>query len=95
MFVLWFILVSIKMTTFIAFSVNLHFLVAVSLLPVVAVGHILGLKAHHAVMRNDLLFKRWIGGGLVIISSLGLWAIMQGIAEVVVAGLLAFDVKFP
>jgi hypothetical protein len=24
-------------------------------------------------MRNDLLFKRWIGGGLVIVSTLGLW----------------------
>jgi uncharacterized protein len=95
LFVLWFILVSIKMTTFIVFSVNLHFLAALSLLPVAAVGHMLGLKAHQAIMRNDLLFKRWIGGGLVIVSGLGLWGIRQGISEVVVAGLLALDVKFP
>jgi uncharacterized membrane protein YfcA len=73
LFVLWFILVSIKMTTFVALSVNLHFLTALTLIPVAAVGHMLGLKAHDAIMRNDLLFKRWIGGGLVIVSALGLW----------------------
>ncbi|MDD2802196.1 MAG: TSUP family transporter [Methylococcales bacterium] len=73
LFVLWFILVSIKMVTFITLSVDLHFLTALTLLPIAAIGHILGLKAHNAIMRNDLLFKRWIGGGLVIVSALGLW----------------------
>jgi uncharacterized protein len=73
LFVLWFILVSIKMTTFIALSVDLHFFEALTLLPIAAVGHLLGLKAHNAIMCNDLLFKRWIGGGLVIVSILGLW----------------------
>ncbi len=72
LFVLWFIIVSIKMTTFVMLSVNLHFLTAPTLLPVAAIGHILGLKAHNAIMRNDLLFKRWIGGGLIIVSVLGL-----------------------
>lgn len=81
LFVLWFILVSIKMATFIAFSANLHFQAALMLLPVAAVGHVLGLKAHNAIMRNDLLFKRWIGGGLVIVSSLGLWSIRHGAVE--------------
>jgi uncharacterized protein len=75
LFVLWFILVSIKMSTFIAFSVELHFVNALMLLPVAAIGHILGLKVHHAIMRNDLLFKRWVGGGLVIVSSLGIWGL--------------------
>lgn len=73
LFVLWFILVSIKMTTFVALSVDLHFLAALALMPIAAVGHMLGLKAHDAITRNDLLFKRWIGGGLVIVSALGLW----------------------
>ncbi|NOT11637.1 MAG: sulfite exporter TauE/SafE family protein [Methylococcaceae bacterium] len=73
LFVLWFILVSIKMTTFIALSVDLHFLTALTLLPIAAIGHVLGLKAHNAIMRNDLLFKRWVGAGLVIVSVLGLW----------------------
>jgi len=73
LFILWFILVSLKMTMFIALSVDLHFLTALTLLPVAAIGHILGLKTHNAIMRNDLLFKRWIGGGLVTVSLLGLW----------------------
>ena len=73
LFVLWFVLVSIKMTTFIALSVDLHFFSALTLLPVAAIGHWLGLKTHHAIIRNEIWFKRWIGGGLVIVSALGLW----------------------
>jgi uncharacterized membrane protein YfcA len=81
LFVLWFILVSIKMTTFIALSVDLHFLTALTLLPVAAIGHVLGLKAHAAIMRNDLLFKRWVGGGLVVVSVLGLWHLYSKYAQ--------------
>jgi len=74
LFVLWFALVSIKMTTFVILSVDLHFLAALSLLPVAAVGHYLGLKAHETISKNDVAFKRWMGGGVVIISAMGLWA---------------------
>ncbi len=77
LFVLWFILVSIKMTTFLVLSVDLHFITALALLPIAAIGHVLGLKAHNAIMRNDLLFKRWIGGGLVVVSLLGLWYLFK------------------
>jgi uncharacterized membrane protein YfcA len=73
LFVLWFALVSIKMTTFVMLSVDLHFLTALSLIPVAAIGHFMGLRAHHAISRNDVAFKRWMGGGVVIISALGLW----------------------
>ncbi len=73
LFVLWFVLVSIKMTTFIALSVDLHVKEALMLIPVAAIGHWSGLKTHQAIMRNELLFKRWVGGGLVIVSALGLW----------------------
>jgi uncharacterized membrane protein YfcA len=73
LFVLWFILVTIKMATFIALSVDLHWQAALMLLPIAAIGHILGLKAHNAILRNDLLFKRWLGGGLAVVSMLGLW----------------------
>jgi uncharacterized protein len=69
------------MATFVAFSADLHFFTALILLPVAAIGHVLGLKAHNAIMRNDLFFKRWIGGGLVIVSSLGLLGFKQGIAD--------------
>lgn len=73
LFVLWFALVSIKMTTFVMLSVDLHFLTALSLIPIAAIGHFMGLKAHNAISRNDAAFKRWMGAGVVIISALGLW----------------------
>jgi len=75
LFVLWFILVTIKMSTFAAVGVDLHLLTALMLLPVAAIGHLLGLKAHDAITRNDAHFKRWIGLGLMIVSGLGLWNI--------------------
>jgi uncharacterized membrane protein YfcA len=74
LFVLWFALVSIKMTTFVILSVDLHFIAALSLLPVAAIGHYLGLRAHETISKNDVAFKRWMGGGVVVISTMGLWA---------------------
>jgi uncharacterized membrane protein YfcA len=72
LFVLWFTLVTIKMTAFAALGINLHFLTALALLPVAAIGHVAGLKTHEAILRNDQAFKRWIGGGLMLVSLLGL-----------------------
>lgn len=95
LFVLWFVLVSIKMATFIAFAANLHFSTALILLPVAAIGHTLGLKAHNTIMRNDLFFKRWIGGGLMLVSSLGLWGFRQDIAETAMAGWEMFISRLP
>ena len=73
LFVLWFILVSIKMTTFAILNVDLYFLSAVLLLPVAAIGHIIGLKTHELILNNDRSFKRVMGGVLVVISLLGLF----------------------
>lgn len=73
LFVLWFTLVMIKMGTFAAFGVDLHLLTALVLLPVAAIGHVIGLKVHDAILRNDQQFKRWIGAGLMVVSVLGLW----------------------
>jgi len=65
------------MTTFIALSVNLHFIEALSLIPVAAIGHFIGLKAHNKIIQNDQLFKQWVGAGLVVISILGLLNLYQ------------------
>ena len=73
LFVLWFALVSIKMSTFVMLKVELHFLAALSLIPVATIGHYLGLRAHDTISKNDVAFKRWMGGGIIMISSLGLW----------------------
>lgn len=72
LFVLWFILVSIKMTTFTALGVDIQFLTAIYLIPIAAIGHIIGLKTHDLILNNDQQFKRVIGGILIIISVLGL-----------------------
>jgi len=72
LFVLWFILVSIKMSTFAAVGVDLHLLDALLLLPVAAIGHVLGLRTHEFILRNDQLFKRVIGLMLALVSGLGL-----------------------
>lgn len=75
LFVLWFTLVTMKMSAFAALGVELHLLTAAALLPVAAIGHIAGLKAHDAILKNDSLFKRGIGLGLMAVSLLGLWAL--------------------
>ena len=77
LFVLWFILVVIKMTTLITLSVDLHFIEALCLIPAAAIGHFMGLKAHNKIIQNDRLFKRWVGTGLAIISLLGLFNLYQ------------------
>jgi len=73
LFVLWFILVTIKMTTFAALNVDLNILTAIVLLPTAAVGHFIGLRTHDLILRNDVIFKRAIGGMLVIVSGLALF----------------------
>lgn len=35
------------------------------------------LNTHYAIMRNDQSFKRWVGGGLMMVSILGLWKLMM------------------
>lgn len=71
LFVLWFILVAIKMITLASFGVELQLLNALALLPIAAVGHFLGLRVHQAILRNQLLFKRIMGGVLVMVCTLG------------------------
>jgi hypothetical protein len=76
LFVLWFTLVTIKMSAFAALGVELQTISALLLLPVAAIGHLIGLKTHEALMKNDQLFKRWIGAGLAVVSLLGLWKLV-------------------
>ena len=72
LYVLWFTIVTIKMSTFAILGVELHLLTALALLPIAAIGHFIGLKFHDAILKNDQLFKQLIGGVLVLISGLGL-----------------------
>jgi uncharacterized protein len=77
LFVLWFMLVTLKMLTFVSLGVSLHLLAAVLLLPIAAIGHVIGLRVHDYIMENDQGFKRWIGWGLLVVSLLGLWQLVR------------------
>ncbi len=71
--VLWFILVSIKMSTFTLLDVPLQLETALMLLPVAAIGHVIGIKMHDKILENDIIFKKFIGSVLVIICLLGFY----------------------
>lgn len=73
MFVLWFILVSIKLATLAAFGIRLHVVNAVLLLPVAAIGHVIGLKLHELILQNDRRFKQAVGVVLCVICLSGLY----------------------
>ena len=72
LFVLWFILVTIKLVTLAAFGVDLQVVSALLLVPVVGIGHFIGLRAHDYMQQNDRLFKRVLGSILIAISVVGL-----------------------
>ncbi len=76
LFVLWFILVSIKMSTFVAFGIEIHWKIALMMLPIAYIGHWLGLKAHQQILHNQARFIRIVGFGLAVISSIGLIKIL-------------------
>jgi len=77
LFVLWFILVTIKMSAFATFGFDLHIVSSLLLLPGAAVGHVVGLRAHQFILRNDDIFKRVIGLVLMIICILALSSNLQ------------------
>lgn len=72
LFVLWFILVSMKMLAFMVLRVEIDWLFSIWLIPIAFIGHMIGLKLHQKIIQNDTLFKRWVGSMLLIVSSFGL-----------------------
>ncbi|ALE52630.1 permease [Candidatus Thioglobus autotrophicus] len=72
LFVLWFILVSIKMATFMLMGVVIDWSFSLALIPIAAIGHVVGIKAHQKIIENDQVFKKWVGSMLLLISSFGL-----------------------
>ena len=72
LFVLWFLLVTIKMGAFIIVDVFINWQFSLMLIPVAALGHFIGLKVHDRIIENDTQFKRWMGGVLILICLAGL-----------------------
>ena len=73
LFVLWFVLVAIKMTTFVLVGVEMNYLAALLLLPAGALGHVAGLRVHEYILHHDRRFKQVMGGFLLVVSAIGLW----------------------
>ena len=73
MFVLWFILVVIKMVSFVIAGVDLQLIHQLWLLPCAFIGHLLGEKSHRYLLNADTgLFFRVLGAVLIVVSVVGL-----------------------
>lgn len=73
LFVLWFILVVIKMSAFIYVGIDLQLIHQLWLLPCATLGHLLGLRLHrHMLDKESPLFFRLLGSALLLISTIGL-----------------------
>lgn len=73
LFVLWMGLVLVKLATFVVAGVDLQLALFAVTLPLAALGHVLGLRAHRRLLSGDgRLFHRVIGAGLIAVSVFGL-----------------------
>lgn len=73
LFVLWFILVCIKMGSFVIADIDLQLIHHLWLLPCAALGHIFGSRIHQYLLAADSVkFYRILGSALLITSSVGL-----------------------
>jgi uncharacterized protein len=73
LFVLWFILVVIKMAAFIYVGVDLQLIHHLWLLPAATVGHLVGLRFHQRIVNGDpKVFYRVLGITLLVVSAMGL-----------------------
>ena len=73
LFVLWFILVTIKMAAFVYAGVDLQWVHHLWLLPAATLGHLVGLRFHQKIVSGDTrVFYRLLGVTLLGISLFGL-----------------------
>jgi hypothetical protein len=77
LFVLWFILVAIKMTAFLFAGVDLQLIHHLWLLPAATVGHLIGLRFHEKIMQSDqVVFYRVLGISLLSVSLMGIVSLL-------------------
>ncbi len=71
--VLWIILVTFKMGAFVVYDVELQWQFSLILMPFVAIGHYVGLRAHDYFINSDSnSFHRVLGTALIVVSGVGL-----------------------
>ena len=72
LFVLWILLVSIKLATLQYYQVDLQLKHQLWLFPCAIIGHLMGLKMHDRLLELDTeKFYRWMGTALFLVSILG------------------------
>ena len=81
LFVLWFILVGLKLLAFVATGVDLQWRHHLWLLPCATVGHFIGLRFHRYSLRADTaVFFRYLGVALLLVSAAGLLRMYMTVA---------------
>lgn len=79
LFVLWTVLVSIKLAAFAYAGVDLQFAAALWLLPFAAIGHFIGLRFHQQLLQqSNARFYQILGGVLLTASVAGVAQILYG-----------------
>lgn len=74
LFVMWTVLVSIKLIAFALAGVSLNMLVALGLLPFAGIGHVIGQRLHEKLLRQDTTkFYQIIGWVLFATAAMGLY----------------------
>ena len=73
LFVLWIVLVLVKLAAFVAADVDMQWPLFAATLPFVTLGHVLGLRLHARLVAGGATgFRRWVGAGLAAVSVVGL-----------------------
>lgn len=79
LFVLWFLLTVIKLTSLIIAGINLQLIHHLWLIPCVMVGHVLGEKFHRRLIAAETTqFFRILGCILLLVSGAGVWQVFWG-----------------
>lgn len=77
LFVLWILLVIVKIGTFVAAGVDLQWQLFVLTLPFATLGHLLGLRLHARLVAGGATrFRRVVGAGLAAVSLVGLLTVL-------------------
>ena len=85
LFVLWIILVLVKLATFVAADVDLQWRLALATLPFVTIGHVLGLRLHERILAGGRSsVHRVIGVALTAVSVIGIWAVAPAVMALIV-----------
>lgn len=77
LFVIWWVLVSIKLVALASVGIDLQVFAALALLPFAGVGHVLGVRLHQRLLQRDSQdFFRVIGWVLLATSAVGLTQVL-------------------